>query len=498
MNLRSTSFFKKVLTLVIALALIVPAGVSFSPRPAYALFGIGDITFDPTNLVQNIFSAVKSSALVTKEYVLDTLAYQVAEVARQSVIRSLVNWINSGFQGSPAFVTDLKRNLRGVEDAVAQRFFASLASQDITDSDAQDRVISLARIGYFLTTSRESFYERYPNTLTQVSPDANAFLEGDFSQGGFDAWFSAVLVPQNNPYGMQELINQDLQRLTSEARDSRLQELSWNRGFVSWRGECIDQNPQGEQEYLPGDDLPADLSVDLTGEDACAEFEIETPGSVIVEQLNKTLGSNIDKLVSADEMNEIIGALLNQLVGHVLGTNGGGFRSASRPSSGGGSSIVDQATNPNQAGGSGATIRQNFITTVAEQKRYITDFQTAWTKIRTAADTALTRCGASGTPNPEDVAKRATTMLTKAANALTELEDISEDIAAIDTTAGDPTSALLDLTTRYQALLASGTLPTPDEIAEAQAESQDTGDTEPGSLYSQLTNRAASCTSGGN
>lgn len=497
MNLRPTSFFKKALTLVIALALIMPASVSFAPRPAHAVFGIGDITFDPTNLVQNIFSAIKSSALVTKEYVLDTLAYQVAEVARQSIIRSLINWINSGFQGSPAFVTDLKQNLRGVEDAVARRFFAELAAQDITDSDAQDRVVSLARLGYFLTTSPESFYERYPNTLTRVSPDARAFLEGDFSQGGFDAWFSAVLVPQNNPYGMQDLINQDLQRLTSEARDNKLQELNWNRGFLSWRGECIDEDVQGDGSLtaVAGPPVP---EADLNNEDKCSEYAIETPGAVIVEQLNKTLGSNIDKLVSADEMNEIIGALLNQLVGHVLGTNGGGFRSASRPSSGGGSSIVDQATNPNQAGGSGATIRQNFITTVAEQKRYITDFQTAWTKIRTAAEAALARCGTSGTPNPEEAIKRATAMLTKAAGALTELEDISEDITAIDTAATDPTAALLELTTRYQALLASGTLPTPDEIAEAQAESQDTGDAEPSSLYTQLTNRTNSCTSGGN
>jgi len=494
MNLRPTSLLQKALTLVLALTLVVPAGVSFAPSPAHAT---GYPTFDAANLVQNIFSAVKSSALVTKEYVLDTLAYQVGEVARQSIIRSLINWINSGFQGSPAFVTDLKRNLRGVEDAVARRFFTELASQDITDSPAQDRVISLARIGYFLTTSPESFYERYPNTLTQISPDARAFLDGDFSQGGFDAWFSAVLVPQNNPYGMQELINQDLERLTSEARDGRLQELTWNRGFLSWRGECIQQETQGEEEYLPGDALPADFSVDLTGEDACTEFEIETPGAVIVEQLNKTLGTNIDKLVSADEMNEIIGALLNQLVGHVLGTNGGGFRSASRPSSGGGSSIVDQSTDPNQAGGSGARIRQDFITTIAEQKRYITDFQTAWTKIRTAAETALSRCGTSGTPNPEGVAKRATAMLTKAASALTEIEDISSDISAIDTAAGDPTSALLELTNRYQTLLSSGTLPTPDEIAEAQAESQDTEDAEPGSLYTQLTKQASSCTSGG-
>lgn len=492
-----TRFLKKVVTVFVGIALIVPASVSLAPQRAQAG---GILTFDALNLVQNLFVAVKSSALTTKEYVLDGLANELATLAIQSMTKSLVNWINSGFQGSPAFATDLKKNLRGVGDAVARKFFEDLASRDITDSPFQDKILNTVRIGYYLSTSPESFYTRYPYTLDQVSPDSRAFLEGDFSQGGFNAWFSATMNPQNNPYGARELAEQELARAVAEATDNRIQELSWGKGFMSWRGECREYTPQGEEGYLPGDDLPADLSIDITGEDACADWEIATPGSVIVEQLNNTLDAPNQKLITADEINEIIGALLNQLVGHVLGTdNGGGLRGVSQPSSGGGPSVLDQATNPNQAGSGTNSLSRNFAAAVADQKKYITDYRTAWQKLRTAAEGALARCSTSATPNPQDTIERADLALAKAAEALAALEDIEADIEAVNEAQGEQPTRVLNLSTKYQDLMSSGILPTAEEIAEAQTESQDTGDERPGSLYSQLSRLSISngCDAGG-
>ncbi|MBU2158636.1 hypothetical protein KKD81_01475 [Patescibacteria group bacterium] len=490
-------FLKKIVTLFVGLALIVPASVSLAPHRAEAS---GILTFDALNLVQNLFVAVKSSALTTKEYVLDGLANELATLAIQSMTKSLVNWINSGFQGSPAFVTDLRQNLRGVGDHIANKFFEDLASRDITDSPYQDRILNTVRIGYYLSTSPESFYTRYPYTLDQVSPDARAFLEGDFSQGGFNAWFSAVMNPANNPYGARELAEQELTRLVAEGTENRIQELSWGKGFMSWRGECREYTPQGEEGWLPGDDLPADLSIDITGEDACADYEIATPGSVIVEQLNNTLDAPNQKLITADEINEIIGALLNQLVGHVLGTdNGGGLRGVSRPTSGGGSSILDQATNPNQAGSGTNSLSRNFAAAVADQKKYVTEYRAAWQKLRGAAEAALARCSSGAIPNPQEVIERADLAFAKAAEAIAALEDIEADIAAVNSAQGEQPTRVLNLSTKYQDLMSSNVLPTAEEIAEAQTEAQDTGDAVPGSLFSQLSRLSISnsCNAGG-
>lgn len=483
---------KKILTAALGLTLV--ATVSF-PGTARAT---GAPVFDAANLIENAFTAIKSSAQVTKDYILDTLVWEVGNLAIQSMTKSIVNWINSGFQGSPAFVTDLNQNLRGVQDAVARRFFDSLANQDIAQTPGQDRVLDAVRLAYYLRTSPESFYTRYPNTLSQVSPDPESFLAGDFNQGGWNAWFETVMNPQNNPFGANDLLNRELDAVVSNATNNRMQELSWNRGFLSWRGEC--------QQYAPGDPSgqppPIDSALDgaptsLSSEDNCVTYDIRTPGSVIMEQLNDRLGDNVNRLVSADEFNEIVGALLNQLVLQVLGggEGGGGLSGLSQPTSGGGSSFIDRSTRPT----AGSNIGNTFATTVARQLTQLREFQTNWERIRTAAQGALSRCGAGGTPNPQEVIDRAAAMLTKAADAIAAVEAIQQEINELNAAGGNQSEGLMEISARYSALVDSDTLPTPEEIGEAKAESIDTGDAEPGSLYSQMTRKTSgSCNASGN
>lgn len=475
---------KKIITGALGLTLVVT--VSF-PSTARAT---GAPVFDAANLIENAFTAIKSSAQVTKDYILDTLVWEVGNLAIQSMTRSIVNWINSGFQGSPAFVTDLNQNLRGVQDAVARRFFDALAAQDITETPGQDRVLDAVRLAYYLRTSPESFYTRYPYTLYEVSPDPESYLAGDFSQGGWNAWFETVMNPQNNPFGANDLLNRELDAVVSSATNNRIQELSWNRGFLSWRGEC--------QQYAPADPTgqPPPIDGELEGspeylgnEDNCVAYDIRTPGSVIMEQLNDRLGDNVNRLVSADEFNEIVGALLNQLVLQVLGggEGGGGLAGVSQPTSGGGSSFLNRATTPSTGSNIGAT----FATTVSRQLTQLREFQANWERIRTAAQGALSRCGASGTPNPQEVIDRAAARLTKAADAIAAVEAIQAEINALNAAGGNQSAALMEISARYSALVDSDTLPTAEEIGEAKAESLDTGDAEPGSLYSQMTRMAA-------
>lgn len=461
---------KKVATGVIGLSLLFTFAI---PQRAHALFGIGDIVIDPTNLIQNTINAVNSAAEYTLEYVLDGLAWEVANLAIQSMTKSIVNWINSGFEGSPAFVTDLRTNLRGVGDAVAARFFEELANQEIATTPFQDKVLDAVRLGYYLRTSPESFYTRHPYTLDQVSPDARAFLEGDFSQGGWDAWFSTVMNPQNNPFGAQELANQALENAVAGATGDRLEELSWNRGFLSWRGKCTTPAPAGS-------------ATDLSGADNCLGYEIRTPGTVIMESLNKVEGVPFDRLVSADEFNEIIGALLNQLALAILGggEGGGGVRGLSQPAAGGGGTFFDRT---DSSSGNSANLSSAFSATVTRQIGQLEAFQRNWETIRSAAAAAEARCGATGSPNPQEVLSRAGDMLIKATNSLTALREIESDLRAAAAAGGNQSQTLLTVTQRYNELTTSGTLPTAEEFSEAQIESQDTGSNEPGSLYSQMT-----------
>lgn len=488
---------KKSVALVLGVALLSSAGMVAAPQKAEAA---GLPTFDALNLIQNTFTAIKESALATKEYVLDTLSWQLAQLAIKSMTKSLVNWINSGFQGSPAFVTDLKQNLQGVGDRVASEFFRELSEQgSIAETPFQNKILDGVRLGYYLSTSPESFYTRYPYTLNQVSDDDKAFLKGDFGKGGWNAWASTVLNLQNNPYGAEMLVNQALTGTVEEATGKRVQELSWNKGFLSWRGDCTAYaggnqtitSGLGATTDANGNLVPAkqtQTTVSLDGEDKCLEYAIKTPGSVIADQFNETLSLNGRQLVTADEFNEVIGALMNQLVGHLLGANnGGGLSGASRPSSGGGASLIDQATASNQAGT--ASIAGKFKESVNDHIKSLKDFTAGWQKIKTAAQAAQDKCPSAGSSfssaSPSDVLTQANAALVKGANALTAAESLATEIEAAGDAAGDQTSKYITLTEEYQKL---PTL-TPEEFAQALSESQDTGDADPGSLYSQMVNK---------
>lgn len=463
MSKKSTQLLRRAATATVGLSLVLTAFLAV-PRTTHAVLPVADAF----NLIQNTVVAINSASEFTLDYVLNTLSWQLANLAIDSVVKSTVNWINSGFQGSPAFVTDLNRNLQGVQDAVADRFFDELSMQSIAQTPFQDKILDSVRLGYYLSTSPESFYTRYPSTLNQVSPDSRAFLQGDFSQGGFNAWFAATMNPQNNPYGAQILANQALEEAVANATDNRLAELSWNRGFLSWRGECLKSSGK----------------VDLSGKEGCDTYEIRTPGSVIMESLNKTSFAGIDRLVNADQFNEIIGALMNQLVGKVLGTNG--LRGVSQPSAGGGASFLDRSTDSSQ-GGAGSNIGRTFLRSIADQLRRIEDHYDGWQKIQAAAQEAEQQCGPNrGEPNtPAEVKERASVALTRATDAIAWLDSIQTDIMEIERVGGNQSQALTAITNEYTEQ-SQDILPSAAEIAEAQVESQDTPDQDPGSLYTQM------------
>lgn len=434
-------------------------------------------TVDAPSLISSVASSVYAASDNTREYILNGLAWEVANLAIESITKSTVNWINSGFQGSPAFVTDLEQNIQGVSDTIAARFFDELSATNLGSSPFQDRVLDSVRLGYYLRTSPESFYTRYPYSLSQVSADDRAFLRGDFQQGGFNAWFSTVMNPENNPYGANMLANEALENAIGKGISIRSRELDWSKGFLSWRGDCV------ATATNPGD---GSTPVDLANKEPCLKNEVRTPGSVIEDQLNGALDSGRERLVVADDFNEIISALLSQLVGQVLGGSNGGLAGVSRPSSGGGSSFVDRATDPTLNPGNSRSMGAAFAATIADQRKILEAFQANWEKIRTAAEAANVRCGTTGSPNPEKVIVRAQAALVKAANGIAAYRDLEKRIAAANAAGGNQTTAISEIVNDFTALSRSTTVPSSEEIAEAQIESLDSGTAQPGSLYSQM------------
>ncbi len=425
-------------------------------------------------MLANIFAtsiATFDQTFISK--VLNGLAWTVAKAAIQSMTKSIVNWINSGFNGSPAFETDMKESLLRLGDGVAQNFLTQLANESAVHSPFMDNLITNVGAGYYLYTGRDALKTRLRYTLAESAADDKAFLAGDFQQGGWNAWFSAFMEPANNPYGAQMIASQELASAISNKATAYTQELGWGSGFLSWKGDCIK-------------DSDGTTAVALAQIDKCQDYAIKTPGSVIEQTLIPNLNSPLHQLEIADSINEIVGALAQQLVSKVLG--GGGLGGVSQPTQGGGRSYLDQSTDSSQTNSS--SLSSGFAQSITSSKSQVEGYRFNWQALSAAANGAKDACRNDAVLLADPVQKTIDDALVaerKAASALSALTTLSAKIDATSNTTSSSATSLAAISNEYSALLSEGVIPTTDEIVYATNQRQDTGTESPASLYTQLT-----------
>jgi len=411
---------------------------------------------------------------------LNGLAWTVAKTAIQSMTRSIVTWINSGFEGSPAFVTDLNRNLRQLSDTVAMEFFESLDA-DVIDSPFLEQIALGVGAAYYMNSSQDRVARRLKYTLNEYSRNDRAFLDGNFEEGGFNAWFAVWMNQANNPIGAHYIAGQELAAQIEAESFERLQELMYGRGFLSWKGECTAR----------------DETISLNPDENCIKHETLTPGAVVERQLGVTLESPLRQLELADSINEIVAALAVQMVSQVAGASG--LLGITRPSSSGGGSSLDRATDPSQYSGTTNSIGQGLSARMTTDRTNVQAYQQSWQRIQSAAQNASQALeGGRSCTNKEERQALVTQTLAEAAAALTKAQESLNALnALISQTPGQGSasaSGTLNLAANdYLTLVSSGTLPDAAALSRARTESRDTGSQQPGSLYSQMLRITREC-----
>ncbi len=261
-------------------------GITSGAAPVTA----GATTVGATNSIYEIF----------RKDVLNKAVVLVARTLLRAITVSTIKWINSGFQGNPAYVTDLKAAGLRVADQVAEQFLAR----------------TLDAIGLcepFKTSTIKNLTNQYSKSTTfdglkcslsqQIASQVNfsKFVGGDFSQGGWDGWFSMTQNPQNNWMGSYLLADDALNAELAAAKANNDQQLNWGRGFQP-ATDCKEKDPNTGQCKKNG--------------------PVKTPGSVIEDQLATVMGSDIRQIELAKDVNDVIGALLGKLTNDVLGKVG--------------------------------------------------------------------------------------------------------------------------------------------------------------------------------
>ncbi len=333
--LKKKNFFTKALALLLTVLIVV--GPLALPKQSEA---VGAVVFDPANTIQGTISAVADSIQTAfssqagfKEYVLDPIAWFVAKTLVSAIMRSTINWVNSGFQGSPAYVTDFNAFLENTADEalgeVIYRNLPGLCSP-----------YKLRIQGFLLKQRKKS--RTVQCTLTKVAANFQNFLNGvdtSLRPTNWKEWLEITANPQNNIAGNALILENELSISIAGAKNIKLFETQLGNGILSFRDpSCVSDTKKSQEEayknvgglqntddYGPeggGSYTTQKREENNTKTQIEANCPITTPGNIISTQLNKQLGLTSDSLVAADEINELIGALASQLIQGVLGSTG--------------------------------------------------------------------------------------------------------------------------------------------------------------------------------
>lgn len=237
-------------------------------------------------------TAANTTGLLVKENILDGIGWAIAKQMVSNMTRSLINWINSGFEGSPSFVTDLNAFLLDALDTAAGEYIRSLGGigEFICSPFRLDIQAALSASYAQARSGMPSGPTAPACRLTDIANNIQGFFAG-INEGGWNDWMQVTSDPQNTPYGAYLEAQYRMKiKLVNDA-GQEMEVANWGDGFLSKKiCEAIEGSSGGEQ---------------------CI---ISTPGQVISEALTFQLSTGPRSLIEADEINELIGALLNQLV----------------------------------------------------------------------------------------------------------------------------------------------------------------------------------------
>jgi len=351
------TFFKKqfVPVLFITLVMISSFGI---PKKARAL--VSSVVEVGPNLVQNTINTTNTSSVSLDSYyqryktaVLDRLAIMAAKQLIRHITASIVDWINTGFQGSPSFLQNPSTFFLDVADQITGEFLATTGGPLVELCSPFSINIRIALAFRYHPRNKT----RYSCTLSTIIGNSktaiegasiNGFTAGDFKQGGWPAFVSLTTEPQNNVYGAYLTAESELSWRVASRQAQQRDEISAGRGFLSWRDpKCaaavrehnknIDESGSDASGYNQGAG-----TVERRSE---ADCPIQTPGSVIGGTLQNHLDGPLKELQLVDNINQIVDALFAQLAVQVLQK---GLGTASQPGPAG-TTYIDTIAAANEA-----------------------------------------------------------------------------------------------------------------------------------------------------
>ena len=428
---------KKAVAGIFVMLVLVGSGTLVVPKQADAqLFGgAGGIVFDPTNYVKSTITAAQEAvssgflgALHLKEFTLDGIAWSLAKKVLAQSVASVVDWINSGFNGKPAFITDYDKYFLNAADQVAGDFLQAANFGQLCQP-LQMPVRFILDLSY---KQARDYRERSQCTLTSAVGNVDDFLNGNFKNGGWSQWFSIVSNPQNNIYGAVAIGRDAAQNDIENAKETAKTEAIINQGFLSVK------NCNG------------------------AKCVIVTPGSVISQYLNFSLTVGDRVLIQADQINEVVGALFSQLGKQAI-TGANGLLGLSQSQDGTSPSYISQFSD--ETATFGAAANASFLTDAISVE---TQYKNIFVKATSDLDVVVASVGGLNCAAGDRVAADAGVLQATYDSEATTTQSIIDILNLLldNFTASSDANIKTVIVEQFQKLQSDGTLHTTTEVTE--------------------------------
>ena len=233
-----------------------------------------------------------------------------AQTILQTLTQETVNWINTGMNGKPMFEQDAAAAFKKMQNQKINEFKSEL--QNNPDLYPFGKDILNSNITDMRSTFQSKAKSSLGDVLSNIDPSFTMETFGnDFKSGGWDA-FSSSLDPSNNPVGFNFLTQDNLNQAVSltgkdyTPAQALKDQLAWGNGFLS-QTKCLDPG------WAPSYD-------DATEDPPCSKTQIVTPGSIIQDELSKTLGSGVDALNLGNNLDAGLTSIFNAMLTKLLQT----------------------------------------------------------------------------------------------------------------------------------------------------------------------------------
>lgn len=233
----------------------------------------------------------------------DSVAYCIINAMITTLTDMTIEWINTGFDGNPAFVQNPEQFFADLADQEAAGFLQEIVGESTGIDICQPFRLNI--VTGLSSQQTQGFGGRAQCTLGDIGSsfeDFQAYTSGNSPESGsLDAWLNMTQNPQNNPYGAYLLAQNELQNRIALQQNTANLDLTMGNGFLSFKKCSEDEtivggNPDGTDRVIRG---------------ACG---ITTPGSVIFGQLENRLSSGNNRLVLADKFDQVVSALVDKLI----------------------------------------------------------------------------------------------------------------------------------------------------------------------------------------